>query len=92
MSNALEVVPQRTPNPNAIKFTLNRNIASVGKTYRDPNTAEQVWAKEILTIPGITQLFAINNFISVTKDEASDWEEIIPRVSEILQNISFDTN
>lgn len=87
MSDQLEVAPQRTPNPNAIKFTLNRNIATEGKTYLDSNTADQIWSKNILTVPGVTQLFAINNFISVTKDEASDWEAIIPRVEEILQHV-----
>jgi len=87
MSDTLEVVSQRTPHPDAIKFTLNRNISSEGKTYQDPNTAQQVWAKEILTVSGATQLFAINNFISMTKDKASNWEQIIPRVNETLQNV-----
>ena len=54
MSDSLEVIPQKTPNPNALKFTLNRNIATAGKTYQDANTADQDWAKEILTIPGVT--------------------------------------
>lgn len=92
MSDQLEVVSQGTPNPNAIKFTLNRNIASEGKTYQDPDSADQVWAKEILTVPGVTQLFAINNFISVTKDGASDWEKIVPQVKEILQNSFSESN
>ena len=40
MSTPLEISVQGTPNPNAAKFTLNREVAAQGTTYRDAASAE----------------------------------------------------
>ena len=84
-SQPLEISVQGTPNPNAAKFTLNRVVATQGATYRDAAGAAAAWAKELLGIPGVTQVFAINNFISVTKRPEADWSLIGPRVEQILR-------
>lgn len=39
MAESLELAVQGTPNPNAIKITLNRTVAAHGRTYRDQATA-----------------------------------------------------
>jgi len=84
MSEPLEILVEGTPNPNAAKFTLNRVVATQGKTYRDAVTAD-AWAKALLSIPGVTQVFAVNNFISVTKSPDAEWDAIVPRVEEGLR-------
>lgn len=76
---------QATPNPNAIKVTLNRIVATQGKTYRDAASAEPSWAKQILRIPGVTQVFAINNFISVNKMSEANWNVLGPQVEQVLR-------
>ncbi len=85
MSAPLELVVQATPNPNAIKLTLNRTVAAQGTTYRDASTADAAWAKELLAIEGIVQVFAINNFVSITKQPQADWETIGPSAERILR-------
>jgi len=85
MAEPLEIVAQGTPNPNAAKFTLNRVVAVQGTTYRDPATADVEWAKCLLTIPGVTQVFAINNFVSVNKRPEADWNVIGPQVERVLR-------
>lgn len=85
MTEPLEITVQGTPNPNAAKFTLNRVVAAQGKTYRDSATADVAWAKQLLMIPGVTQVFAINNFISVNKRPEADWDVIGPQVEQVLQ-------
>ncbi|MBI4003903.1 MAG: NifU N-terminal domain-containing protein [Candidatus Omnitrophica bacterium] len=85
MAEPLEIVAQGTPNPNAAKFTLNRVVAAQGKTYRDPAAADAAWAKQLLTIPGVTQVFAINNFVSVNKRPEADWNVIGPHVERVLR-------
>ena len=84
MPEPLEVAVQATPNPNAAKFTLNRVVAAQGRTYRDAASAEAEWAKQLLGIPGVTQVFAINNFISINKADDADWNVIGPQVEAIL--------
>ena len=85
MPEPLEVIVEGTPNPNAVKFTLNRVVATQGKTYRDAATADTPWAKALLSIPGVAQVFAVNNFLSVTKTPDADWDVIIPQAEEALK-------
>ena len=86
MATPLEVTVQATPNPNAAKFTLNRVVSAQGKTYRDAAGADAGWAKALLSIPGVTQVFAITNFISVNKTPDADWSIIGPRVEQALKD------
>lgn len=85
MADTLTIAVQDTPNPNAAKFTLNRTVAAQGTTYRDAATAEATWAQELLRLPGITQVFALQNFISVTKTSEADWRTMAPQVEQILR-------
>ena len=76
---------QGTPNPNAAKFTLNRAVAAQGTTYRDAGSAEAAWAKQLLGIAGVVQVFALNDFISVNKTSEADWSTIAPQVEQVLK-------
>ena len=85
MTDPLQISTPATPNPNAVKFTLNRLVAASGATYRDAAAAQAAWAKELLGISGVTQVFAISNFISVTKQAEAEWEAILPQATQILE-------
>ena len=85
MAAPLEIIVQGTPNPNAAKFTLNRVVATQGTTYRDAVSAGTDWAKRLLGIAGVTQVFAIHNFISVNKAPDADWHTIGPEVERVLK-------
>lgn len=85
MADPLEISMQGTPNPNAAKFTLNRVVAAQGKTYRDPAADGPEWAKRLLGVAGVTQVFAVNNFISVSKTPEADWGVIGSRIEGILR-------
>jgi hypothetical protein len=84
MSRPLQISAQATPNPNAAKFTLNRVVAAQGATYRDA-AAAPAWAQAILRVPGITQVFALNNFVSVTKTGDARWDVVGPQVEAALR-------
>lgn len=83
----IDVTPEGTPNPNAIKFTLDR--ASTDKrseTFRagsDP--AESPLGARIFALDGVTNVFLVSNFVSVTKEDGADWNELVPRVIDELQ-------
>jgi len=87
MPEPLEIMVEGTPNPNAAKFTLNRVVATQGKTYRDVATADAPWAKALLAIPGVVQVFAVNNFVSVTKTPDADWDAIISQAEAALKQV-----
>ncbi len=85
MSEPLHISVSPTPNPNAAKCTVNRPVATQGTTYRDPATAAEAWAKAVLAVPGVAQVFALQSFISVTKRPEAEWGTIIPQVEQVLQ-------
>ena len=85
MVEPLEISVQGTPNPNATKFTLNRVVATQGKTYRETASAEVEWARRLLGIAGVTQVFALNDFVSVTKAPEADWNVVGPQIEQVLR-------
>ena len=86
MAEPLSIDTQGTPNPNAAKFTLNRVVASQGTTYRPPaDAATPAWVQAVLAIPGVTQVFALNNFVSVNKTSDADWKAVGPQVEQALR-------
>lgn len=83
----VEVTPEGTPNPNAVKFTLDRP-ATAGRpqTYRDgADAADFPLGAAIYALDGVTNVFATANFVSVSKEDDADWAELGPRVMEVLQ-------
>ena len=84
MAEPLVIDIQATPNPNAAKFTLNRVVAAQGTTYRDQASAQPEWAKRLLGIAGVSQVFALNTFITVSKSAGGEWSIIAPQVERVL--------
>ena len=82
-----EVVPEPTPNPNAVKFTLDRpSTEGRAQTFRagsDP--AESALGARIFALDGVTNVFMTSNFVSVTKEDDADWNELVPLVIDELQ-------
>ena len=83
MGEPLVVRMQGTPNPNAAKVTLNRPVAAQAQTFRDPATAPS-WAASLLAIEGVAQVFALNDFITITKRPEAEWAVIGPAVEQVL--------
>ncbi len=76
-----------TPNPNAIKFVVNRTLKAVGKaTFTRPSEAFGVMlAEEIFHVDGVTQLHFFENVLTVTHSENVDSEKLKAEVSVIIQ-------
>lgn len=81
------VTPEATPNPAAIKFTLNRP-ATEGRsqTFREGSDPEaSPLGARIYALGGITNVFLTANFVSVTKDDSVRWDDLVPTVIETIQ-------
>ena len=92
----LKYITQPTPNPNAQKFILNKDIKSKGKvTVSDPEDCEGVpMAADILNVPHVTQVHFFENVITVTQDGAAEWsnieEDIIESIKSNIQSHNPD--
>ena len=75
---AVEISVSTTPNENAMKYTLNCNAIESGhKTYANIEAAEESpVAKALFSIDGVTQVFLMADFISVTKKPEVNWSNL----------------
>lgn len=85
----MEIVEvSQTPNPNTMKIVLQLS----GEDYK-PNTYTSVkddqpdFINAILELEGIKSIFQAMNFISVDKNSDSNWDNLLPRVTETLEHI-----
>ena len=78
---------QSTPNPNALKFVLDRSIAAVPVSFFTAEAAkEHPVASKLFAIPGVTCVLLLGDFVTVNKQPAQPWTSIRKRVREILKN------
>lgn len=83
----MQVSPEPTPNPNAIKFTLDRPATDGGaETFKEgSDPASSALGARIFALGDVTNVFATANFVSVTKADAADWNDLGPRVVEAIE-------
>jgi hypothetical protein len=76
-----------TPNPNAMKFTLDRKIVPSGsRSYSTRFEAmDDPLAEAIFAITGVESLFFMADFITVTKDPGAAWEGIVRAVESAIR-------
>ena len=83
----IEVTPEPTPNPNALKFTLDRpSTDRRSETFRDgSDPAESPLGARLFALDGVTNVFMAANFVSITKEDAADWDDLVPEVIDALR-------
>ena len=84
---ALGVTPEQTPNPNAMKFTLERKLAGKGSfTFNSAaEAASHPVGRALFEVAGVKSVFGVNNFVTVTKDDDASWDRLIAAVTAALQ-------
>ncbi len=83
----VDVWPSETPNPAAWKFTASVRIVERGTVVA--NSAEEA-ARHPLTaalwdLAGVSGVFAVHDFVTVTRDADTTWDDLAPRVVAALQ-------
>jgi hypothetical protein len=83
----IDVTPEATPNPNAVKFTLDRpSTERRTETFREgSDPADSPLGARIFALDGVTNVFMTANFVSVTKEGDVDWDELVPLVIDELR-------
>ena len=71
------VYGETTPNPAALKFVVSRMLTKNPIEFKNiDQTASSPLAKELFKFPYVKEIFIDENYISVTKYEVNNWEEI----------------
>ena len=78
----VDITPEGTPNPNAVKFTLDRQATDKrSETFRaGSNPEDSPLGAKIFALDGVTNVFLTANFVSVTKEPDALWDELVPAV------------
>lgn len=76
-----------TPNPNTIKYMVNRNLLEVGAANfpTKDNAQKAPLPKKLFDVTGVEGVMVGKNFVTVTKSEEADWEEVHENCSQIIQ-------
>lgn len=71
------VYGESTPNPAALKFVVSKMLTKNAIEFKniDQTTASPL-AKELFKFPFVKEIFIDENYISITKYEINEWQEI----------------
>lgn len=73
----ITVYGETTPNPAALKFVVSRMLTKNAIEYKNiDQTASSPLAQELFKFPYVKEVFIDENYISVTKYEINNWDEI----------------
>jgi len=86
------IYAESTPNPEVMKFVANRMLADKGLEILNSTDAKNIpLANELFKLPFIKSVFISTNFVSVTKIENVEWENIAMQlriyISDFLNSI-----
>ncbi|MDF0716888.1 NifU family protein [Muricauda sp. 334s03] len=87
----ITVYAEVTPNPAVMKFVSNKKI--VPSTYEFKNideAKESPLAMELFHLPFVKEVFMDENYVSVTKYDVADWEEINMQLREFIRDYLAD--
>ena len=82
----IQITVEGTPNPHAAKFVLDRDIPGEGsRSYFDPESAaEDPLAARLFQVDGVRALLIVENFITVTKNPALEWPDVLDEIEEAI--------
>ncbi len=83
------IYAEETPNPASLKFVANKLLLVSGATAEYQNAGETTGApiaKQLFMFPFVKSVFLSSNYITVTKIDAVEWEEIRDELRVFLTN------
>jgi len=77
--------PSPTPNPNAMKFTLDVKLPATLNVANPEAAAGNPFAAAVFSVEGVQSLFGVNDFVTVTRKPGADWDTIIAGVAQAAE-------
>lgn len=81
MPKILEI--ESTPNPNAKKFVLKEALThGVARSFESaPQAQGDTLASALFAVPHVTNVYYINNWLTVTQDGGAPWDELLRQLA-----------
>ena len=82
------VYAELSPNPATMKFVVNKLLLEGTATveYADSEeTSNSPLAARLFNFPFVTGIFISQNFITITKNEIIEWDDVVLELREYIQ-------
>lgn len=86
--NPVYVTLEFTPNPNTLKYSVNRELYKRGAAnFSKIEDAEgrSPLARKLFDVPGISGVMIGRDFVTVTKSDAGDWDVVHKGAASIIE-------
>jgi Fe-S cluster biogenesis protein NfuA len=83
----ISIYTEMTPNPETMKFVANK-LLYPGKSIDFPDVESakaSPLAIELFGFPFIKSVFIASNFVTLTKSNETDWQDVIPTIRQFLK-------
>lgn len=81
------VYAEVTPNPAVMKFVANRKIVPAIFEFKNIDEAKgSALAKQLFHLPFVKEVFFDENYVSITKYEVAEWDEITMQLRELIRD------
>lgn len=78
-----------TPNPATMKFVANHTLAPNGQVFEfdsEASASDSPFAQKLFTFPFIKGLFIAQNFVTITKIDGVEWDDVMLELREYISN------
>ncbi|WP_033957682.1 NifU family protein [Psychroserpens jangbogonensis] len=80
------VYAESTPNPAVLKFVANKKLVNNYHEFKSIDDAKNSpFASELFHFPFVKSVFLDENFVSITKYDIADWNEITVELREFIR-------
>lgn len=80
------VYGETTPNPSVLKFVANKALTATAIEYKNiDETNSSPLANELFKFPYVKEVFIDENYVSITKYESYDWNDITIEVRSFIK-------
>src|ERR1700753_4014571 len=82
----ISVYTESTPNPATMKFIVNKLLINGSADFATKESAEKSpFAKELFKFSFVNGVFFASNFVTVTKFENDNWDDLVPILKEFVK-------
>ena len=80
----MPVTIQNTPNPNALKFAVGRDVGPA-QTFVAGGDVDDPMAEALLSLEGVTSVFMTSDFVTISKRPDIEWDLIAEPARAIIE-------
>jgi Fe-S cluster biogenesis protein NfuA len=88
-TSAVYVSLEFTPNPNTLKYSVNRKLIEKGAanfTSLEATREKSPLAEKLMSVDGISAVMIGRDFVTITKSEAGDWDHVHKSASSTIES------